>query len=414
MSRRHQRLLTAVMFTAALLFAGVGGWKAASPHPVTFNDRVSAVDATLRCPTCQGLSAADSPSPVAAGIRREVAQQLAAGASETQVRAYFVTRYGTWILLDPPRRGLGWLLWVAPPLLLLIGVWLLRRVLRGHPTGPPPTAADRAAAAQFAHDTPADRQLPEPVAAGLTDLAAARRDAALDPAAADDVDAALDRLARALTAHPWQQPARTSGTVPAGASVTASVTALTAPAPRRRAAGFALPVVAVAFAVVLGVSLARGVGARAAGGLPTGSNPAAASAGSPSAADLTALHTTADAHPSDAAAWLAYAVALDRAGRLADAEPAYRRTLAVDPADITAQEDLGYLLIRGGSPTEAVTLLAPLSRRRTDDPQVVLLLGLAQSGAHQQQATATLRHYLQLAPHSAQAPYIRAILAQHQ
>jgi cytochrome c-type biogenesis protein CcmH len=100
----------------------------------------------LRCPDCQGLSVADSPSGSAAEIRSQIDRLLAAGLSEDQVRSHFVDRYGEWILLAP-RAPIAWLLPGAVVLLALAGLsaWIWRGAARPS-TGdlqPPPTHADR-------------------------------------------------------------------------------------------------------------------------------------------------------------------------------------------------------------------------------------------------------------------------------
>ena len=78
MSRR--RVAAALLLAAALVVAGLGLTQAASfdPSP-TLQERVDAVAATLRCPTCQGLSIKDSPSVLADGSRQIVEQQLREG-----------------------------------------------------------------------------------------------------------------------------------------------------------------------------------------------------------------------------------------------------------------------------------------------------------------------------------------------
>jgi len=67
----------------------------------TTGERADALARELRCPDCQGLSVADSPTQSAAEIRRQIGELLASGASPDEVRAHFVARYGDWILLAP-------------------------------------------------------------------------------------------------------------------------------------------------------------------------------------------------------------------------------------------------------------------------------------------------------------------------
>jgi cytochrome c-type biogenesis protein CcmH len=109
--------------------------------------RAQAVAARLRCPVCQNESVADSPAELAAQMRALIRDRLASGQSEEQIVAYFVDRYGPWILLDPPRRGVLWAVWLTPVGAVLAGAVLavayLRRAMR--PDGPPaPSDSPRA------------------------------------------------------------------------------------------------------------------------------------------------------------------------------------------------------------------------------------------------------------------------------
>lgn len=93
----------------------------------TADDRVHEIAAGLRCPVCQNLSVADSPSRLAGEMRAEIADKLAAGQTPEQIRAFFVDRYGEWVLLAPTKEGLNLLPWVVPIVGVLAGagVWFL-------------------------------------------------------------------------------------------------------------------------------------------------------------------------------------------------------------------------------------------------------------------------------------------------
>ena len=83
--------------------------------------QVEEVSSQLRCVVCQGLSIQDSPSSLAQEMRALVREQLADGRSPDEVKAYFVERYGEWVLLRPAPRGLNLLVYVLPVVMILGG-----------------------------------------------------------------------------------------------------------------------------------------------------------------------------------------------------------------------------------------------------------------------------------------------------
>lgn len=89
----------------------------------------------LRCPKCQNQNLSGSNSPIASDLRREVHRLITSGATDDEVVDFMVDRYGEYVLYKPRARGAALLLWLAPGVMLLLGLiilfWILRR--RGKP-----------------------------------------------------------------------------------------------------------------------------------------------------------------------------------------------------------------------------------------------------------------------------------------
>jgi cytochrome c-type biogenesis protein CcmH len=148
--RRLAKTDAALLVVMAAVVASVV-LAALSSRVGSIDDRARAIEAQLRCPTCQGLSIADSPATSASQMRALVQEQLAAGESDDAVRAFFVARYGRWILLDPPVGGPDLAVWLAPAVIVTFGaVLVVRRARLRVPAGsarassaPPPLPTSR-------------------------------------------------------------------------------------------------------------------------------------------------------------------------------------------------------------------------------------------------------------------------------
>ncbi len=84
----------------------------------------------LRCVVCQNLSVEDSPSDLAKEMRNLVREQVRRGKSKQEIEDYFVSRYGEFVLLAPPKRGFNLLVWGLPFVAILAGacgVYLVAR-----------------------------------------------------------------------------------------------------------------------------------------------------------------------------------------------------------------------------------------------------------------------------------------------
>jgi cytochrome c-type biogenesis protein CcmH len=117
-----RRVLPGVALAAVVVVALVIGGAGRSRPSRSPSDRAQAIAEELRCPVCQGLSIADSHSPTAEAIYEDVRRRVAAGESDAAIRAFYVGRYGQWILLRPETSGVGALVWMLPVTALLLGV----------------------------------------------------------------------------------------------------------------------------------------------------------------------------------------------------------------------------------------------------------------------------------------------------
>ena len=93
-------------------------------------DRVREIAAQFRCPVCQNLSVADSPSELAQEMRGVIREQLQAGKTPEEIKAYFTSKYGDWILLSPRPRGLNLLVWLGPFSAAALGLTVAIRAAR--------------------------------------------------------------------------------------------------------------------------------------------------------------------------------------------------------------------------------------------------------------------------------------------
>lgn len=95
----------------------------------TLQARYEGLTHQLRCLVCQNETIADSGATLAADLRRELREQLAAGKSDTEVLKFMTDRYGAFVLYKPPFEQRTWLLWLGPGLLLLIGFAVAVRII---------------------------------------------------------------------------------------------------------------------------------------------------------------------------------------------------------------------------------------------------------------------------------------------
>ncbi|MBV8516927.1 MAG: cytochrome c-type biogenesis protein CcmH [Acidobacteria bacterium] len=107
--------------------------------------RTHEVASLLRCPVCQGMSVADSPSEMAINMKEQVRELLARGYTEEQILKYFELSYGQFVLLRPKFEGVNALVWLLPLFAVVVGVAIVLLKIRKLEQPLPPRAEPEAA-----------------------------------------------------------------------------------------------------------------------------------------------------------------------------------------------------------------------------------------------------------------------------
>lgn len=121
-------LIIAIVLGSLMPFSFLSAW-GSTVEEQQIDLQVRDIAKTLRCTICQNESVWESQAELARQMRDLIRKKLLEGESPDQVRAYFVSRYGDYILLTPRKRGMNWILWVGPFVLLAGGGLLLYRTI---------------------------------------------------------------------------------------------------------------------------------------------------------------------------------------------------------------------------------------------------------------------------------------------
>ncbi|MBU2712521.1 cytochrome c-type biogenesis protein [Zooshikella harenae] len=92
-------------------------------------ERFQVLTEELRCPKCQNQNIADSNAPIAVDLRRKIYTMLQVGESDKAIIDFMQSRYGDFVLYNPPWDHRTWLLWSLPFILLTVGLLVLGHLL---------------------------------------------------------------------------------------------------------------------------------------------------------------------------------------------------------------------------------------------------------------------------------------------
>ena len=316
--------------------------------------RMLEIASGLRCPVCQNLSVADSTSEMAREMRALIVDELRAGKRPEEIRAYFVSKYGEWILLSPTPRGVGLVVWILPALGTLAGLggtaWLLKRWSRRGPAPAPPPDDAVVSRIRAAVDG-----LPVTLSAGEARQVEALQELRFDYEAGklstrdyEDLRALYEARAAAVLAASEGSGEGAEARAPAPPGPPRARPAAAVRAWRWAAAALFL----VGFGAAIGYFLPQSVRARD-GGSPTGDF-------------LTGTRDQgASVDARDVPALLAAGRQAMEGQQFDRAIGFFRRALEVDPGEPTAQASLGLILLRAGHADRA---LQAFDRALSSDP----------------------------------------------
>ncbi|MFB0995604.1 MAG: cytochrome c-type biogenesis protein CcmH [Porticoccaceae bacterium] len=116
-----------LVFLVLLLMSGSVN---ATSDLVVFSDpsyaaRYQSMILELRCPKCQNQNLADSNSPISQDLRAEVQRLLELGMTDGEIQQHLMARYSEFILYRPQVNKSTYLLWIAPIVILLIGIVII-------------------------------------------------------------------------------------------------------------------------------------------------------------------------------------------------------------------------------------------------------------------------------------------------
>lgn len=109
--------------------------------------RAREISRLLRCPVCQGETIDESDAGISRDLRLFVRERLVAGDSDDAVLDAVTTRYGEFVLFEPRATGGNWVLWLAGPVMALLGLagaWVYARGRRHAPVPEPLGPEERA------------------------------------------------------------------------------------------------------------------------------------------------------------------------------------------------------------------------------------------------------------------------------
>ena len=125
---KKRLLIFSVLVMVALIWALPAAAQDIPPTPSP--DEVNAIAKGMYCPVCENVPLDVCGTQACSQWRQQISDLLVQGYSEDEIHDYFVLQYGDRVLAEPPRRGLNWLVYIVPPVAVIVGAIFLTVYLR--------------------------------------------------------------------------------------------------------------------------------------------------------------------------------------------------------------------------------------------------------------------------------------------
>jgi len=115
---------SSVLLLASVLALSTSA-RASERHPT-----LSGLETQVICPVCPGETLDQSDAPLARRMKQFIASRIAAGDTESEIKAKLVAQFGPAVLASPPKKGLDLLVWLLPLVGLVVGAAVLAVLAR--------------------------------------------------------------------------------------------------------------------------------------------------------------------------------------------------------------------------------------------------------------------------------------------
>ena len=84
--------------------------------------RARHISKNIRCMICQNQSIDESSSPLAKDLRTLIRKKITEGSTDKEIYNFLTSRYGDFILLNPPLKKSTFFLWLFPLIMFILGI----------------------------------------------------------------------------------------------------------------------------------------------------------------------------------------------------------------------------------------------------------------------------------------------------